>query len=80
MKNVIQQYIQLNSLFVMVTQENISIRNKLMESGNFLKHNQFFSLRMFIYIIYIILLYFHLLISIKQYIIKQLIMIMKLWK
>jgi len=45
MKNVIQQYVQLNSLFVMVTQENISIRNKLMESGNFLKYNQFFSLR-----------------------------------
>jgi hypothetical protein len=44
MKNVIQQYVQLNSLFVMVTQENISIRNKLMESGNFLKYNQFFSL------------------------------------
>jgi len=44
MKNVIQQYVQLNSLFVMVTQENISIRNKLMESGSFLKHNQFFSL------------------------------------
>ncbi|ORX42963.1 hypothetical protein BCR36DRAFT_406903 [Piromyces finnis] len=44
MRNVIQQYFQLNSLFVMVTQENISIRNKLMESGNFLKYNQFFSL------------------------------------